>query len=136
MSGSTARVLASSWKTQPIRKPATAAWKVRVSPPSVAKLLHGFCPEQMEDKWFCYADGPDAHGNVAVHLCRSWTGAERSVLKLRVGLDAAGAVDGGAAADITHITWEAQDGQAEAQAKEEAGRVCAAILGCDELREG
>jgi len=28
----------------------------------------------MEDKWFVYADGPDAKGYITLHLHRSWTG--------------------------------------------------------------
>lgn len=27
-----------------------------------------------EDKWFVYADGPDAEGHIRLHMHRSWTG--------------------------------------------------------------
>ena len=45
----------------------------------------------MEEKWFIYADGPDALGTVVVHMHRSWTGFKTIEIKFKVPLDDNGA---------------------------------------------
>ncbi|PHH66139.1 hypothetical protein CDD81_202 [Ophiocordyceps australis] len=127
------RAQASHWEHTPIQQPAKASWDADIAPSSVPSLLGGFIPEQMEDKWFIYAQDVDAQGNVLVHFCRSWTGAEVLVLGVRVGLDDEGGVDQGAAAKVVEITWEdggSADGGEEA-AKNMAVRLCKGILECD-----
>lgn len=109
------RATAESWEWKPIQKPASAPWHVTLSPPDLDKIMHGFVPQQMEDKWFCFADGPDADGNVLFRLCRSWTGAEIYTLHLR-------------GTEVTRITWEDREGEAEA--KQMATQLCRGLMGC------
>lgn len=68
------RVLASDWKTEAISKPVEAAWDQVVPRTEAPKIINGFKPGAMEDKWFVYSDGPDANGKVTMHMHRSWTG--------------------------------------------------------------
>lgn len=117
------RATAAGWKRTPMQKPVGAPWHVALSPSDLAKLMHGFIPREMEDKWFCYAGDPDAEGNLFVRLCRSWTGAEMYTLRLRAPSEADGA-------EVTQITWE-DSGDGEAGAKKMAAQLCRALLGCD-----
>lgn len=121
------------WATEPIRNPVSASWDLAISHTDAKKLVDGFVPKAMEDKWLCYSDTPDAQGNTIVHMCRSWSKMEQMALKLRSAIDVPGAGQG-AAAKITEITWEAQDGASDLgreEAKEDAIEICNAILGCE-----
>lgn len=57
----------------PLLKPKTAAWDKFVPASEVQKILNGFMPRDMDDKWFVYTDGPDEHGRSIIHFYRSWT---------------------------------------------------------------
>jgi hypothetical protein len=80
-------------------------WDHAIPHGELPKLLNGFIPQEMEDKWFVYADGPDAHGNAALHFYRSWTGYKMVEAKLVMELNENGEVmDTGAR--FTELTWE------------------------------
>lgn len=115
----------------------TAPWNLGISRNDVEKLLKGFKPTAMEDRWMCRADTPDARGDFVVHVFRSWTGDE--VLRMNVVL---AALDGdGASADtderhatITDLTWDRGEGSflaTEVEAKNLATSLCRGLLGCD-----
>ena len=73
----------------------------------------------MEDKWFVYADGPDAQGQAVVHMFRSWTGRKMVEVKVQVPVDKEGGfVD--ADSSITEITWESNQERYRDQTKEGA----------------
>ncbi|KAJ8133344.1 hypothetical protein O1611_g287 [Lasiodiplodia mahajangana] len=120
----------SSWETTPIEKSASAPWHGDISSSELAKLLHGFIPEAMEEKWFIYADAADAQGKMAIHFCRSWTGAEIVRLHISVSLNAVGTVDMNAPAKVTGITWE-DDYRAEEGAKLLVEELCSGLLSCN-----
>ncbi|KAF2969759.1 hypothetical protein GQX73_g3863 [Xylaria multiplex] len=120
----------SSWRHKPMEKSASAPWQGDISSSDLAKLLHGVIPKTMEDKWFIYADAADAQGKVAIHFCRSWTGAEIVLLNISVSLNAAGSVDMNTPARVSEITWET-DAQTEAEAKLLVGDLCNGLLSCD-----
>lgn len=120
-----------------MKSPATASWNLGISRNDVEKLLKGFKPAEMEDRWVCRADVPDARGDFVVHMHRSWTGDE--VLRMNVVL-AAAAGDGASAhtneryAKISDITWEGGEGSflaSEVEAKDLATGLCRGVLGCD-----
>lgn len=123
---SNTRVTASQWEHTPFTKPKTAQWERSVPRAELTKLLNGFEPGAMEDKWFIYADGPDNQGNAVVHMHRSWTGHKIVELRIRIPLNAAGED-----AKITELVWESDkenfDGS-EDDAKEAAEEVCRWIL--------
>ncbi|KAK4496154.1 hypothetical protein PRZ48_012133 [Zasmidium cellare] len=75
-----------------------------------------------EDKWFVYADGPDARGAAKLHLHRSWTGVKVIELDLQVECGEA---------CITHISWEDASSGGEEEAKSEALIVCDWVLNVD-----
>lgn len=115
----------------------TASWNLGISRNDVEKLLRGFKPTAMEDRWMCRADAPDARGDFVVHVHRSWTRDE--VLRMKVVL---AAQDGdGASADtderhatITEITWEKGEGSflaTEVEVKDLATGLCRGLMGCD-----
>ncbi|OCL08812.1 hypothetical protein AOQ84DRAFT_33569 [Glonium stellatum] len=121
------RVGASEWGTEPFQKPITSDWDISVPRTELDKLLNGFQPQAMEDKWFVYAGGPDAQGDAAVHMFRSWTGYKMIELKIKVSLDENGKLTG-ADSRITAITWESSEekcgDQTEEGAKVMAREVC------------
>lgn len=57
-----------------------------------------------EDKWFVYSDGPDADGEVRLHLHRSWTGIKQIELVIDGGLEGYGKEGKGAC--VTSIIFE------------------------------
>ncbi|PVH97621.1 hypothetical protein DM02DRAFT_616412 [Periconia macrospinosa] len=131
---STDRVTSEAWQKKPIQKPLTATWNQSIPHNDIVKLLNGFKPREMEDKWFVYADGPDNCGNAVVHMHRSWTGYKMVEAKLIIGSDGA---EGALEKDtrFTEITWESDpkryNGQTEEKAKEMAKEVCRWVLGVE-----
>lgn len=125
---STRRATASSWSHTLLQEPRTVPVDVAIPASDLEKLLRGFVPEQMEDRWFCFADGPDATDRVLVHICRSWTGLEQYMLEVHARRRDDGEWDG---ATITKLSWPAGEGAAsgEADAKEMASSVCNWLMG-------
>ncbi|CAI0652963.1 unnamed protein product [Colletotrichum noveboracense] len=66
----------------PIENPQTAKWDLALSDKDVVRILEGYDPERMEDRWALRADGPDEMGNIVFHAYRSWTGNE--IIRLQV----------------------------------------------------
>ena len=133
-SPSSTRATADNRQRKPFSKPVTAAWHLSVPPTEVSKLLNGFQPQEMEDKWFVYADGPDAQGNATIYMHRSWTGYKVVEAKFVVDLDEQGNVkENDVGARITEITWETDEekvrGQDEDEAKDRFKGVCNWCLG-------
>lgn len=62
-------------------------------------LYLGHAPQEMEDKWFIYSEGPDQAGKLKVHFHRSWTGTK--VAELFVVMD----TKGEGAGKIVGIKW-------------------------------
>jgi hypothetical protein len=121
------RVEPEEWEVKSFRKPASTKWKGSVPADQVAQLLNGFCPTEVEEKWFVYSDGPDAAGNAAVHMHRSWGGEKMVELRLRVRLDAEGGL-ADSDARIREIAWETDPNMwrwaSEEFAKATATEVC------------
>jgi hypothetical protein len=120
------RVTGSTWETHPIKNPKTAPWNIPISLDDFNKLIKGFQPQEMEDRWMCRADGPDAQGNITVYMFRSWTGHEHYQITATSPPDGKGA-------KITGITWESgKNGDVpEEEAKEWAINICKAVIGCE-----
>jgi hypothetical protein len=116
----------------PIEHPATAKWGLPLTYADYNKLLKGFTPQDMDDKWVCVADTPDADGNTAVHLARSWTGNKHISLAVEAGNPKD--TDGNAWGKITSITWNSvEPGEVEVPEKEAqqgAVNMCRGLLGC------
>jgi hypothetical protein len=131
---SSQRVRASAWKTKSFEKPERAPWKVPIPTEKLGTLLNGFCPKEMEDKWFVYADGLDAVGHVKLHMHRSWTGFKVTELDIRIVSNMNDKTQDWKAG-ITAITFET-DGdrirdQSEESAKDQALKVCEWVLGIE-----
>ena len=115
------RVVASDWQTKPFEQPMTASWDQSIPSSELPKLLLGFLPGAMEDKWFVYTDEPDAQGHGAVHLHRSWTGYKNIEAKFLVKMDGDGKVEG--EAKFTEITWETTQSIVAEMTEEKAKQV-------------
>ena len=120
------RTTASDWQNTSFEQPMTAVWDPLVPYSELPKLLLGFKPRAMEDKWFVYTDGPDAQGNSVIHMHRSWTGYKNIEARFLVKKDDDGNVmeeD----AYFTEIMWESSNakvqGLTEDTAKERAKEV-------------
>jgi hypothetical protein len=93
-----------SWKrVELFEKPCHLTWNVPLSPENLSKLIHGFAPVEMEDKWFIYTDGPDASGAATVNFHRSWTGEKVAELAVEVawGEDSAAELWSGSIVKLT-----------------------------------
>ncbi|KAH8649187.1 hypothetical protein BX600DRAFT_474731 [Xylariales sp. PMI_506] len=99
------RVEAGNRGLKPFHLPVTITWDVPVPRAEVMKIINGFAPTEMEDKWFVYSDGPDSEGKFTIHLHRSWTGIKIVAFKLQipVGDDGKPKEED---AKIYELTWE------------------------------
>lgn len=122
------RTTAGAWKKDPFEQQATASWDQAIPSSVLPKLLLGFHPEAMEDKWFVYTDRPDAGGTGAIHLHRSWTGFKIVEAKFVVKIDGIGAFRADEDAQFTEITWESSSSRwgdpSEENAKQTVKNVC------------
>ncbi|KAE9374111.1 hypothetical protein N431DRAFT_437635 [Stipitochalara longipes BDJ] len=129
---STRRVQSTEWgETSDFLTPVVSTWDVPIPRTEFSKLINGFLPRAMEDKWFVYGDGPDAQGNAVVHMARSWTGHKMAELKIKVSVDEDGEFPE-EDPKITEITWESNPerhtNQTEEGAKAMAKEVCKWVL--------
>ncbi|KAF9701015.1 hypothetical protein EKO04_000882 [Ascochyta lentis] len=122
----------------PCVQPAKAPWDLPLSHSDYDKLLKGYRPEMMEDKWLSLADDPDAQGNTIIRICRSWTRNEQFLLT--VSIEDTKDEKGGNCAKIIEITWETQKGntlivdpgeEGEAEAKKRIVALCRGLMDCD-----
>ncbi|KIX94016.1 uncharacterized protein Z520_10353 [Fonsecaea multimorphosa CBS 102226] len=133
-----------SWaKAEPFVKQYHLPWNVPLSPESLGKLIHGFAPVEMEDKWFIYADGPDASGAATVNFHRSWTGAKVAEIALDIawGEDSAAGLWSGSIVQLTlesDIDGLPEEDSAEELVKFQVLEACHWVLGIklvDEIKE-
>ncbi|KAI0204932.1 hypothetical protein F4808DRAFT_412626 [Astrocystis sublimbata] len=102
------RVQASDLKRlTPFESPQSKAWIVPLPEGAVSKLVLGFRGSSMDFRYFVYADGPSASGEVVVHIHRSWTGLPIADLTIKAPLDGDGRPDSEAdGARIVEIKFE------------------------------
>lgn len=102
-----------------------------MSSADVNKLLAGFQPRQMEDRWCCCAETTGQQSIWMVRFYRSWTGDEQLAIRVKTGMDDGDGKHGG---EITAITWdegEASNPVAEDDAKELVRDLCEGLLQLD-----
>jgi hypothetical protein len=121
-------------KVVPLTNPTTAQWAHPLTHSDYNKILKGFMPQDMDDKWMIVTDTPSAEGNTVVHICRSWTSYEWYSLTITAG-DSKDieAKDWGT---IAEISWNKETlgnlgtETTEEEAKETAIAFCKHWLGC------
>jgi hypothetical protein len=111
-------------QAKPIVLPTSAKWNLGIKDTDYNKILKGFMPQQMEDRWVCVADEPDAQGSTVLHAARSWTGEEQVSLTVEAGRSGVGP-------KIGKLTWETNNYGTEDEARELAVNICKHILGYD-----
>lgn len=80
-----------SWRTKKphaFKDPCRVPWNIELGFYELARLIHGYTPKIMEDKWFIYTEGPDSSGAAKTYFLRSWTGAKEAELDVQVTLAA------------------------------------------------
>jgi hypothetical protein len=109
--------------------PATAKWGLTLTFDDYNKMLKGFTPQMMEQKWQIIAD--TTQDDTFVHFYRSWTGKEQILLTIKAGdPDNTEVKDW---ATIVEISWLEQPGNLlieEEQAKRIAVNLSISCLGC------
>lgn len=111
-------VPAPTHRLTPIRRPAEAAWAVKVDHDGVERLLRGYPPREMEDKWIVASDGPDENGSFTVHFHRSWTGLE--IARMEMATIPTGA-------RVTRLVWETDPEVIKDASAEGAKRMVATV---------
>lgn len=136
------RVTAGEWEVKPFVTPVTSPWDVPVSGEQLPKLLNGFRPQEMEDKWFVYADGPDVEGHAKMHFFRSWTGFKIAEVEIAIVMEEPaqqGKKSVEPCARIKEIMWESSEssirGNTEEGAKEGVLEVLRWVLGVKLMAE-
>ncbi|KAM0267474.1 hypothetical protein ACHAQH_010101, partial [Verticillium albo-atrum] len=102
------RVTGAHWNVKPIRNPTVSIWNLGLSMSDVTKLLGGFQPAALEDRWMSCVDGPDDdNGTFVVHFYRSWTSEEQFQIKAKIAASGGMAATGAEyQAEIEEITWD------------------------------
>ncbi|KAJ4328938.1 hypothetical protein N0V84_000508 [Fusarium piperis] len=123
-------------KMKRIEKPKSMPWKARLSGADMTKLLRGFQPSDMDQKWVIAASGPDNRGIIDVHLCRSWTGIEIYTVRVRVltgedGKPGDGEKDGGEVFEIVYESSNKFDNTCEEEVQDMATGLCRGFLDVD-----
>jgi hypothetical protein len=121
---------------RPLENPATAPWGRKITHSDYTKMLGGFMPQMMEEKWMAEADTPDAQGNTILRLLRSWTSREMCVLTIEAG-DFARTEDKDWAT-IVDISWDKSGwgrgwgpDTTDEEAKTEALLFCQQLMSCE-----
>jgi hypothetical protein len=132
------RVVASVSKLKPFKKPQHSAWSLPIPAYQLGKLLSSFSPEAgKDDKWYIYADGPDADGHAALHM-NSSTGEPWFKLDIKTTGDEEDENEAWNA-EITAITWETHEDRvrhpSEEMAKFRVLEACNWVLGVQLVEE-
>ena len=141
------RVGTSKW-TRTFIKPKTVPWNASIRPQDIDKIIRGFRPREMEERWLIYSKDvfdPEGRGRVMgvkVSLDRSWTC--HKIFELDVKLSDEVDVDGvPVAAWVTNLTYETNKEAVRSAnadwAQSEAANVCRWVLGVEispEVSEG
>jgi hypothetical protein len=120
----------------PLENPVTAPWGRKITHSDYTKMLEGFLPQVMEQRWMVKTDTPDAQGHTILHVLRSWTSREMCRLDIKAGdFDRTYDRDW---ATIVEISWDrsywacrlGRDGTEE-EAKRRALLFCRELMGCE-----
>ena len=115
-----------------LSNPSRAQWNQPLSHSDYTKMLRGFTPADMDDRWMIITDTPDKQGNTVVHVYRSWTSIENFSLTILAGdLEK---TEGKAWAAIVEIAWDKHPGGQEVteeEIKELASGLCRGLLECE-----
>jgi len=134
------RVTSESWGgASEFESPVTVPWVLEVRRDDLKKLIIGYVPEAMEDKWFIFSEGGnDSSGpeweTLRVVFSSSWSGDR--LFDLNVAVSAVVDENGLPEAWVKSITFETGTNQdeedieesPEAWAKETAREVCSWVL--------
>lgn len=113
---------------KPMRDPATTLWELPISDTDYEKLMKGFSPQSLDDKWSIYAVDLDDGRTTKVTIGRGWRWYRHYLLHVTRRSDDSGWM-------IESMTWEQNKGDvifiSEEQGKKEAIILCRIILKCE-----
>jgi hypothetical protein len=123
-------------ENRPLENSATAPWGRKITHSDYTKMLGGFMPEMMEQRWMAEADTPDAQGNTIVQFLRSWTSRQMCLLTIEAG-DSNKTEDKNWAT-IVDISWDKSGwgrcwgpDTTEEEAKRSALLFCRQLMNCE-----
>lgn len=87
-------------------KPIIAPWSLSIPHEHIKKLMEGFSPVDMDDKWVIETFGHNERGLFTTYMKRSWTGYLITAVRFRAELDGTSRLMPGRAAKVEEITWE------------------------------
>jgi hypothetical protein len=116
-------------------KPRSAPWVVEISPNDLKKLIKGFSPRDMDDKWAIQTEGPNRRGDYMVHFRRSWTSYPIVAINVHAEFNDSGRWKAGTRPRIVQMFWETDTKRwnvdqknAQAEAKEVATNLCRGLF--------
>lgn len=93
-------------KVHAISKPTRAPWDATITYVDLKKLIEGYIPSDMDDKWMCQTHGPDAKGVYMVNISRSWTRLTIVAIRIWAELDEHQRPVPGHRGKVKEIIWE------------------------------
>jgi hypothetical protein len=114
--------------------PVTAQWGRTITYEDYNKMLQGYRPDSMDDKWFVKTNKPeDAQGDIVVHAYWGWSSHEMIALTVTAGDPSK--TDAKEWATITQIAWRkvwpgSEEEMSEAKAKRNGVGFCNHLLKC------
>ena len=132
---STPRAKVSDWYSCGFRKPKSIPWSMDVTQDHIEKLIRGFAPRKLEEKWFIYSEDvyeDERVSRLKVSMSLTWEGDR--IFELDVAFsdetDASGVP---VSAKIVALTYETQkkivDSADDDWAKSQAQEICSWVLG-------
>ncbi|KAI9148899.1 hypothetical protein HJFPF1_10942 [Paramyrothecium foliicola] len=116
-------------------KPKSAPWTVSISQDDLKKLIRGFSPRDMDDKWLVHAVGPDHRGDYVVSFIRSWTSYPVVAIKIHAEFNDSRRWKVGSRPKIVEMIWEEDTEKwnpggddPKAEAKETVTNLCRGLV--------
>ena len=116
-------------------KPRSAPWRVEITQDDLKKMINGFSPRDMDDRWAIQTEGPNSRGDYMVHLRRSWTSYPIVAINVHADFNDAGRWKAGTRPKIVQLFWETDrerwnvdQKNLQAEAKELATNLCQGLL--------
>jgi hypothetical protein len=101
------------WMTNPrltrgqrSQTPSNAPWVLDIAYDDIKKLMQGFIPRDMDDRWAIETISSDERGVYTTYLVRSWLRNPITAIRFRAELDSEGGLSPGRPAKLEEIIWE------------------------------
>lgn len=83
-----------------------APWVLDVPYDDIEKLMQGFTPRDLDDRWAIETISSDERGVYTTYLMRSWLRNPITAIRFRAELDGEGGLSPGRPAKLEEVIWE------------------------------